>query len=88
MGWFDEQIKNRMQNDQDAFAQSFADMSAVIMGKRVVADAQDDRARAVSAMGDILKYYKVKPEELPESLTEPNEQLEYLLRPSGSCAGR
>lgn len=83
MGWFDEQIKNRMQNDQDAFSQSFADMSAVIMGKRVVADAQDDRARAVSAMGDILKYYKVKPEELPESLTELDEQLEYLLRPSG-----
>lgn len=83
MGWFDEQIKNRMQNDRDAFAQSFADISSVIMGKSVVAAAQDERTRAVSAIGDILKYFKVKPEELPESLTDLDEQLEYLLRPSG-----
>lgn len=34
-------------------------------------------------MDEILKFYHVKSQELPESITDPNGQLEYLLRPWG-----
>jgi NHLM bacteriocin system ABC transporter ATP-binding protein len=83
MGWFDEQIKKRIQNDEDGFARSFAELSGAVMGKAATAAALDDRARATSAIGDILKYYHIKPAEIPDSITNLDEQLEFLLRPSG-----
>lgn len=83
MGWFDEQIKTRIQNDEDAFAQAFADMSEVIMGKKAVAADLDERKRTESAIGDILSFYHVKATEVPESLDQLDQQLEYLLRPAG-----
>ena len=37
MGWFDEQIKDRKRNDDDAFAEAFANMASAITGKRTEA---------------------------------------------------
>ena len=34
MGWFDEQIKERRQYDDDAFSEAFANMASAVMGKR------------------------------------------------------
>ena len=39
MSWFDEQIKTRMQNDQDSFENAFVHLSSVVMGKSVLAAA-------------------------------------------------
>lgn len=83
MGWFDEQIKQRMQNDDDAFQGAFAQMAGVVMGQKVSAALGDGGQTAKDAIHEILKYYGVKPQELPESLRDLNEQLEYLMRPSG-----
>ena len=58
-------------------------MSGVIMGKKAAAADMDQRRRTASAIGDILGYYRVKPMEVPESLERLDEQLEFLLRPSG-----
>ena len=81
MGWFDEQIKQRMQNDDDAFQGAFAQMAGVVMGQKVALG--DGGQAAKDAIHEILKYYGVKPQELPDSLRDLNEQLEYLMRPSG-----
>lgn len=84
MGWFDEQIKQRMKNDEDSFSEAFANMSSVIMGKGLLKDALSDTSkRTKDAIDEILKFYHVKPQELPEKLRDMNEQLEFLLRPSG-----
>ena len=83
MGWFDEQIKQRMQNDDDAFQGAFAQMAGVVMGQKVSAALGDGGQTAKDAIHEILKYYGVKPQELPESLRDLNEQLEFLMRPSG-----
>lgn len=83
MGWFDEQIKQRMQNDDDAFQGAFAQMAGIVMGQKVSAALGDGGQAAKDALHEILKYYGVKPQELPESLRDLNEQLEYLMRPSG-----
>ena len=44
MGWFDEQIKDRKRNDDDAFAEAFANMASAISKKRIEASLNNDRA--------------------------------------------
>ena len=84
MSWFDEQIKTRMQNDQDSFENAFVHLSSVVMGKSVLAAAiQGEREKAQNAIEEILKFYHVKKQELPASVTELEDILEYLMRPSG-----
>lgn len=34
MGWFDEQIRERKQYDDDAFSEAFANMASAVMGRR------------------------------------------------------
>lgn len=82
MGWFDEQIRARKKNDDDAFAEAFANMASAITGKKGAA-LNSDRAATKSAIDEILKYYHVKSREIPESISDRNEQLEYLMRPYG-----
>lgn len=83
MGWFDEQIRQRIQHDDDNFADAFAAMAGVVMGERISRALNDDRVQAKNAIEEILKYYHIKPLELPDSIKDMNDQLEYLMRPSG-----
>ena len=84
MGLYDEQIKQRIKSDEDSFAHSFANMSSVIMGRSVLSNLDFDiRVLAKDAIDEILRYYRVKSQELPQGLRDMNDQLEYLLRPSG-----
>lgn len=83
MGWFDEQIKQRKQNDDDVFADSFVNIAGAVMGSRVSTALNDERQIAKYAFDEILKFYHVKTREIPDSIKDRNEQLEYLLRPHG-----
>ena len=83
MGWFDEQIKDRKRNDDDAFAEAFANMASAITGKRIEASLNNDRTVTKDAIDEILKYYHVKSREVPDGISDMNEQLEYLMRPYG-----
>ena len=83
-GWFDEQIRNRIQNDEESFEQAFAQLSSVVLGDSVLTAALNtDRLKTKTAIEEILKFYKVKRIELPEEIEDVNDQLEYLLRPAG-----
>ena len=82
MGWFDEQIRQRKQSDQDVFDESFVQMAGAVMGKKILS-TMDDRQVTLDAIGEILKFYHVKAREVPENVTERDEQLEYILRPNG-----
>jgi len=83
MGWFDEQIRQRKQSDDEAFAEAFAQMADVVMGEALSRMLRDDRFKTKNAIDEILKYYYVKPKELPDNITETMDQLEHLMRPSG-----
>ena len=83
MGWFDEQIKDRMRADQEAFEDSFVRAAGIIMGSRLSAAMNDQRQAATDAIGEILKAYHIRPREVPDSMTDMNETLEYLMRPHG-----
>ena len=83
MGWFDEQIRQRKQNDDDVFADSFVNMAAAVLGSKVTGSLSDGSAAAKSSIDEILKYYHVKSREVPDNIKDTNEQLEYLMRPYG-----
>lgn len=83
MGWFDEQVKQRMKADNDAFSDAVASMSEVIMGRGAQRGRPNKGQEIKGAVDEILAYYHVKSAELPGELTNLDEQLEYLLRPSG-----
>ena len=83
MGWFDEQIKLRKLSDQELFEDSFIHLSGAILGTRIADALNDKRQQTTTAIEDILRYYRIKRTELPDNITDKNEQLEYLLRPNG-----
>ncbi|MEG0598271.1 MAG: NHLP family bacteriocin export ABC transporter permease/ATPase subunit, partial [Oscillospiraceae bacterium] len=83
MGWFDEQIKQRIQADNDAFSDAFSTMAEVVAGRGEESSHLNERQKTKSTVDEILHFYHVKSTELPDELIDLDEQLEYLLRPSG-----
>ena len=83
MGWFDEQIKDRIRTDNEVFEELFVNAAGVIMGRKLSAAMNDQRQAATDAIGEILRCYHIKPREVPDSITDMNDTLEYLLRPHG-----
>ena len=83
MGWFDEQIKQRMQSDDQAFADAFAQMAEVVTGEKASLLQQDAIKRSRSAIEAILLYFHVKPQELQGEYTTVSDLLEALLKPHG-----
>lgn len=83
MGWFDEQIKQRKQNDDDFFSESFADIAGAVMGSKISAALNNNGNLIQNSLDEILKYFHVKSREIPKNITDVNEQLEYLMRPYG-----
>lgn len=84
MELFEKQIKQRIQNDDEALVEAFEKMAEVVMGKSALQSQMEDRKKqSQDAIEDILEYYHIKPQELPKNIEDVEGQLEYLLRPSG-----
>jgi hypothetical protein len=83
MGWFDEQIRERMQSDQEILEDSFLQIADAVLGNRMASQMANERLIAKKALDDVLKYYHYKPVEVPDSIHDVNEQMDYVLRPLG-----
>ena len=83
MGWFENQIQDRRDADQQLLEDSFIRIAGVVMGEKSAERIGDARIITKNAIDEILKYYHYKPSELPESITDADEQLDYCLRPHG-----
>ena len=83
MGWFDEQIKQRKQSDDQLFEEAFVRIADAVLGTKMSSAYQSDEAKASGEIGEILKYYKIKPKEVPDTVKGLDDRLEYLLRPHG-----
>jgi NHLM bacteriocin system ABC transporter ATP-binding protein len=83
MGWFEEQIKQRKENDDNVFSDSFVNLAGAVMGSKISAALNENGQITKNAIDEILKYYHVKSREIPDNIRDMNEQLEYLLRPYG-----
>ena len=83
MGWFDEQIKQRKQSDDQLLEEAFVRIADAVLGTKMSAAYQSDEAKASGEIGEILRYYKIKPREVPDTVKGLDDRLEYLLRPNG-----
>ena len=83
MSIYDEQIRARKTSDQDDFVDSIYQIAGSVMGRKISNALNDDRIVTTDAIGDILKYYHAKPQEVPKDLQDMNEVLEFLIRPHG-----
>ncbi len=83
MGIFDEQIRERKRNDQELFEDSILRMASAVVGKETAGSMATERIVTKQAVDDILKFYRIKPVDIPSHVNAPEEQLEYALRPHG-----
>ena len=83
MGWVNDQIRERMESDQEIFEESFVRVAGAVLGSHVAERLEDERQVAKAALSEILKYYRFKAVEVPDSVSDINEQIEYVLRPTG-----
>ena len=83
MSWFEEQISTRKQADQEALEDYLTIVAGAVMGRSMTQALNDDRQKTTDAIGELLRYYHVKPQEVPDTIKDMNEILEYLLRPHG-----
>lgn len=83
MGWFQEQIKSRIINDEEMLKEAFADLSSSVMGKQASGSMFCGEGQSVrGAVGEILKYYRCPIPDVKTGESEDiAEQLEQLLRP-------
>ena len=83
MGWFDEQIRQRKLSDQEIMEDSLFRMASAVLGKQRAGLLDDERIITKAAIDEILKYYHVKSVEIPKEIRDPDEQMEFCLRPHG-----
>ncbi len=78
-----KQIDERERLDQEAFERSFFNSAGAVLGKSAAVHMSDERIITKAAIDSILKYYHLKPVEIPSSVKKPEDQVEYSLRPYG-----
>jgi len=83
MGWFENQIEERRNADEQLLEDSFVKIAGVVLGQRTAQKIGDERIVTKSAIDEILKYYHCKPTEIPEDVKAAEEQLDFSLRPHG-----
>lgn len=83
MSWFDEQIRQRKQNDSKVVADAVVNMADAVMGKHGSEFFGGEQAFVQNEINEVLKFYHLKSQKIPDSLTDKKEQLEYLMRQYG-----
>jgi len=81
MSWFEEQIKERKQQDNDLFSDSILKIADAISGKK---DFQNVTEISESEIHAILHYFGYNTKtEVPKDMVDVHEQLAFLCRPYG-----
>ena len=84
MGWFDEQIRQRMASDEGLMKKSLEKLAgAVTEDKDAALELEDHFSAARTALEAVLSYYHCPIPSWPEGIEDFDEQMEHMLRPSG-----
>ena len=83
MGWFDEQIRLRKLNDEELLEESFLEMAGSVMGRELLASLENNRVRTKNAIDAVLQSMHIRSRDIPDEVTDLNDQLDYLLEPHG-----
>lgn len=83
MGWFDEQISQRRLSDQKTMGDSLHHIASAVMGNNDSFQFDDNHIITEKAIDEILNYYHFDSVDIPDEITDPDEQLDYSLRQHG-----
>ena len=83
MSIFDEQISIRKLNDDKEFEDAFINIASTVVGSKLTAAFKDDRRAFKDAIDEILMFYHIDSIEIPKTIEDIDDQLEYVLRPHG-----
>ena len=83
MSWFEDQINKRKEYDEQQLEKSFIGALEIVYGHKTADELLDERIISERAIDEILKYFHLKPVEVPETITDGIEQLDYCLRQYG-----
>ena len=83
MGWFDEQIRQRKDSDQEAYEEALARVAGSVLGSKKTTTWTDKLIVAQNAVEEVVKYYHGKPKPIPDNMHDMEERMDYLLRPYG-----
>ncbi len=83
MNWFEKQIKERKESDQQLLENTFLRAAGIVYGQQTADELLDESIITESAIDEILKYFHLKPVKIPENITDSKEQLNYCLH----CCG-
>ena len=83
MGWFENQIEERRAADMELLEGAFVKAAGAVVGMRGMEQIFDESILTGSAVEEILKYFRFKPVDVPDEITDPNEKLDYILRRHG-----
>ena len=82
-GWFEEQIKQRIKNDQAGLEDSYIRLASVVLNKNATINLIDDLTRSKDAVNDILVYLHRKPVEFSDGVLNIGDQLKTAFEPYG-----
>ena len=81
MGWFDSQIKQRMEMDEESMRSALTDLASVVSKKPLFADLQGvDRKRLQMLMDSLLDFYHEKRVEIPDTVADVDQAVAYISR--------
>lgn len=83
MSTLKDQIDLRDELDREAVSDAFFEMAGTVMEKKLRDSMKQDREKTEEAIGDILKYYHVKPQPYADSVEDLDAMLDCQLRPHG-----
>ncbi|MBR6399865.1 MAG: NHLP bacteriocin export ABC transporter permease/ATPase subunit [Firmicutes bacterium] len=83
MGWFSEQIEQRKKRDNEVFEDSFIRLAGSVIGEEEAARCSGKNPNVRDAIKAIMRYYGFKTGDIPLSITELDDKLEYVFRPKG-----
>ena len=83
MGLTSNQIKERIEADQRLLDESLLKAAGVVLGKDSVTRTIDDRVATRNAIERLMRHYRLKMTNMPQTLTDIYDQLDFCLRPHG-----
>jgi NHLM bacteriocin system ABC transporter ATP-binding protein len=86
MGWFQDLISSRLENDEKLLGRAFEDLATASSEGRGPLNGGPLRSARYRALAEILRYYRLPPGEEPEEdrfEAGSAEEMDFFLRPSG-----
>ena len=84
MSWFEEQLETRKRLDDSEVEGAYERIARAVLGaKRAPRMTLDDVAATDSAVAAVLRYFGKTPADVPSSLTDAPERVDYAVRSCG-----